>query len=256
MFRKVVIKKVDMLNNLKPVAIGLLSTTTALKIDFSHSPLGNILAEQSVTVDCQIYHDRLKASPDIFYQMLEGDKEYLDDQFTQENMIYGVYADPASSLLNKEPFEFTESLDIIRREEDGYSLWGNSGQALAEDILQGQLGNCWFMHGASVVAQKPGRLEKVFHNNELSPNGIYAVDFYVLGVKTTVIVDDVMPLNDRGQPVFAKVSEETKALWPAILEKAVAKVHGSYDSLEGGTAQYSTHLLTGAHETQFPHSNP
>ena len=112
------------------------------------------------------------------------------------------------------------------------------------------------MHGASVVAQKPGRLEKVFHNNELSPNGIYAVDFYVLGIKTTVIVDDVIPLNDRGQPVFAKVSEETKALWPAILEKAVAKVHGSYDSIEGGTAQYSTHLLTGAHDTQYPHRSP
>ena len=105
------------------------------------------------------------------------------------------------------------------------------------------------MHGASVVAQKPGRLERVFHNNELSPNGIYAVDFFVLGVAVTVYVDDIIPLNDRGQPVFAKVSDDTKALWPAILEKAVAKVHGSYDSIQSGSAQYSTHLLTGAHET-------
>ena len=54
------------------------------------------------------------------------------------------------------------------------------------------------MHGASVAAQKPGRLEKVFHNDELSPNGIYAVDFFVLGVAVTVYVDDIIPLNDRG----------------------------------------------------------
>ena len=54
------------------------------------------------------------------------------------------------------------------------------------------------MHGASVVAQKPGRLEKVFHNDELSPNGIYAVDFFVLGVAVTVYVDDIIPLDDRG----------------------------------------------------------
>ena len=107
-------------------------------------------------------------------------------------MIYGVYPDPNSPLREKEPFKFTESLDIIRSEEDGFSLWGNSGQALAEDILQGSLGNCWFMHGASVVAQQPGRMERVFHNQELSPNGIYALDFYVLGVPTTVVVDDVM----------------------------------------------------------------
>ena len=113
-------------------------------------------------------------------------------------MIYGVYPDPNSPLLEKEPFKFTESLDIIRSEEDGFSLWGNSGQALAEDILQGSLGNCWFMHGASVVAQQPGRMERVFHNQELSPNGIYALDLYVLGVPTTVVVDDVMPLDERG----------------------------------------------------------
>ena len=55
--------------------------------------------------------------------------------------------------------------------------------------------------------------------------------------------------------MFAKVSDDTKALWPAILEKAVSKVHGSYDSIESGTAQYSTHLLTGAHETQYAHQS-
>ena len=170
-------------------------------------------------------------------------------------MIFGLYPDPDSPLNELGPYKFTDSLDIIRSEADGYSLWGNSGQALAEDILQGQLGNCWFMHGASVVAQKPGRLEKVFHNQELSPNGIYAVDFYVLGVRTTVVVDDIIPLNNRGQPIFAKVSEETQALWPLILEKAIAKVHGSYSSIETDSAAYSTHLLTGTHDTQYTHAD-
>ena len=113
-------------------------------------------------------------------------------------MIFGVYDNPRSGVKDLEPFSFTESLDIIKSEEDGYSFWGNSGKAVAEDVLQGQLGNCWFMHGASVVAQKRGRLEKVFHNDELSPNGIYAVDFFVLGVAVTVYVDDIIPLNDRG----------------------------------------------------------
>ena len=52
-------------------------------------------------------------------------------------MIYGVYPDPNSPLREKEPFKFTDSLDIIRSEQDGFSLWGSSGRALAEDILQG-----------------------------------------------------------------------------------------------------------------------
>ena len=42
-------------------------------------------------------------------------------------MIYGVYEDPNSNLKDLEPFSFTESLDIIKDEESGYSFWGNSG---------------------------------------------------------------------------------------------------------------------------------
>ena len=76
------------------------------------------------------------------------------------------------------------------------SLWGDDG-ITPMDIRQGALGNCWFMAAASAIAEKPKRLEKIFHNNsgEMNKNGIYAVNLYSLGVKHTVIVDDYLPLE-------------------------------------------------------------
>ena len=65
------------------------------------------------------------------------------------------------------------------------------------DIRQGVIGNCWFMAAASALAEKPGRLEKIFLNtsDRLNPYGIYGINFYSLGVPHTVIIDDFLPLQ-------------------------------------------------------------
>ena len=66
------------------------------------------------------------------------------------------------------------------------------------------------MSGASVLAEVPGRLEKVFLNdNTISASGIYGVNFYTLGMPHTVLVDDWLPLRSWGSgynTLFAAVS--------------------------------------------------
>ena len=76
-------------------------------------------------------------------------------------------------------------------------LFGPAGVS-PKDIRQGQLGNCWIMAGASAVAELPGRIERVFLNNDnaLSTSGIYGVNIYALGVPLTVLVDDYLPLKN------------------------------------------------------------
>ena len=75
------------------------------------------------------------------------------------------------------------------------SLFGTDG-ITPNDIMQGALGDCWFMSAASALAEVPGRMEKVFLNsdNKLNKAGIYAMNFYTLGVPHTVIIDDYLPL--------------------------------------------------------------
>ena len=140
-----------------------------------------------------------------------------------------------------------------------YSLFGEKGIS-PSDVLQGAIGNCWFMAAAAAVAEQPGRLEKVFVNPQgtLNSNGIYAVNLYTLGMPHTVIVDDYLPLTEAGHDSFmtfyAHVSKD-KGLWGPILEKAFAKYHGNYEHLSGGDPNYAVRTLTGAPMKYYFHSD-
>ena len=109
------------------------------------------------------------------------------------------------------------------------------------------------MQGASAVAQKSDRLESIFYNESLSKRGIYALKLYVLGVPTTVTVDDRMPLIE-GNSVFGAASPDG-ALWGMLVERAFAKVHGNYESIEGGDSKASVGVLTGAPALPYSHRN-
>jgi hypothetical protein len=110
------------------------------------------------------------------------------------------------------------------------------------------------MHGASAVARVPGRIESVFYNTELSSHGIYALQIYVLGIPTTVIIDDSMPLSDSGDGIFAGRSGDG-ALWGMLLEKAFAKVNGTWESIIAGDPRHSINALTGAPATNYDHQD-
>ena len=58
-----------------------------------------------------------------------------------------------------------------------------------------------------------------------------------------MVVDDWIPCESCGMPAFA-TSKKDNELWVSILEKDYAKLHGSYEALEGGLFQYSLVDLT------------
>lgn len=61
------------------------------------------------------------------------------------------------------------------------------------------------------------------------------MNFYDLGVLTTVVVDDYLPFmaNTGPNPTFANVTDN-KGLWALYLEKAFSKFFGSFKAIEGG----------------------
>lgn len=137
-------------------------------------------------------------------------------------------------------------------------LWGYDG-ITPLDVRQGAIGNCWFMAAASALAEKPHRLEKVFLNEEsaLNPNGIYAINVYVLGVPTTIIVDDYLPLQRYWEDapyetLFSLVGEDT-SMWGVLLEKAFAKLHGNYEHLIAGDPRMAARTLMGSPSIQHVH---
>jgi hypothetical protein len=58
--------------------------------------------------------------------------------------------------------------------------------------------------------------------------------FHKAGEFQYIIVDDWIPYNNMGQPAFTRGGDDSLEMWPAILEKAYAKLYGSYTNIEAG----------------------
>ena len=99
-----------------------------------------------------------------------------------------------------------------------------------------------------VAFNRPDLLTNLIHQKcrEYREDGLYVVRFFKMGYHKIVYVDDSFPVNRRGESVFCKVDTEDDVteFWPILLEKAYAKLHGSYDSLSSGRPEQGLVDLT------------
>ncbi len=58
------------------------------------------------------------------------------------------------------------------------------------DIIQGNLGNCYFLSALSALAEYSNRVQDIFLTKEINDSGIYAVSIFLNGERRTVVVDD------------------------------------------------------------------
>jgi hypothetical protein len=122
-----------------------------------------------------------------------------------------------------------------------------------DDIIQGALGDCYFLCAMSALAEFPDRVRALFKTQSVNPAGIYEIEFCIGGRQTSVIIDDWIPVKKDGQPAFCNTKENE--LWTIFLEKAFAKLHANYDVMAGGKSGMALHMLTGFPETDYMHDN-
>ena len=110
--------------------------------------------------------------------------------------------------------------------------------------IPGKLSNEWFIDAANMLLAKPRLLYRLFVPTTQEDIGRYCVKFWKDGKWVRVVVDGSFPCDCTGAPIYAHGLEPNQ-VWPNVIEKAYAKLHGSYEVLAEDSLDYALTDLTG-----------
>ncbi|CAD6244175.1 GSCOCG00013284001-RA-CDS [Cotesia congregata] len=164
----------------------------------------------------------------------------------------------SQGILFEDPeFPATDSSLFFSKRPDRYIEWrrpmeiADNPQLFVEgfsrfDVQQGELGDCWLLAAVANLTMHPNLFFQVVPEDQSFDEGyagIFHFRFWQYGRWVDVVIDDRLPTYN-GQLMFLNSAEKNE-FWSALLEKAYAKLHGSYESLKGGTACEAMEDFTG-----------
>ncbi|KAH9479886.1 Calpain [Psilocybe cubensis] len=200
-------------------------------------------------------------------------RKFRDIEFDLENdqnrCLYGLFVLNGDSV-NTPPADVHRVTQIFDNPQ-----FFVGGAADSNDIIQGALGDCWFLSALATVSTAPGLVEKfcVARDEKV---GVYGFIFFRDDAWVTVIIDDMLytrvpkyeelksseqelyhydkdtynkSARKGGKSLYFAKSGTAGETWVPLIEKAYAKLHGCYSHLLGGQECDAIEDLTGGVST-------
>ena len=122
------------------------------------------------------------------------------------------------------------------------------------DILQGSLNDCPLLASLGALAKYPNLIFQLFKTKTVNENGLYEIIFFIDGEFQIIIIDDYLPVNKNTKNLaFAK--NKNNEIWVCLIEKAWAKLNGSYNNITNNWMHQILEVLTGFPSKFYLHTS-
>ena len=199
-------------------------------------------------------------------RMWQGSYDESEDRFDNSKPLNDAQPDLNTYATQ---YNTTQSMGLTQ-------LYPAGGNLAMNDIVQGQLGDCFYLAAIAAIA---GKDQDLIKNNIVdNGDGTYEVTLHLQGVQETtdtngdvvlertddpsernpikITVTPTFPVDASGESAYASSDNGNNVYWVHILEKALAQAMGGYDNItEGGFSDEALRMLTGDEVREFNNWN-
>ena len=169
----------------------------------------------------------------ILSKLLTTSQKFTDEEFSPNSTlsIGGPYS----------KFPFRRASEIL----DHISVFAQ--QIYPNEIRQGLLNDAYLLSAVASLSEEPLLIERLFLTEEANRAGLYAIWLCDNGEWKPILLDDFFPCRQYSGAYFPAFAQcKGGEIWVPLLEKAYAKIHGSYFNVESGVSHHALRDLTGA----------
>lgn len=157
--------------------------------------------------------------------------------------------------------DFSSLVNNVKKPQ--YKLWRDIFWVRLQDLFKGCLDLPLYNKAESVILspndiphkyiytvlesikEQPWILRNIFEKQTINKKGVYFVKICQDGVWRYIILDEFLPCVRNKDKISNAFLIVKSSIWPLLIEKALAKVYHSYQSLELGNSIETLRDLTG-----------